>query len=183
MGAKLCEDLSMSPRPRPPHGELIEAAREQAGLSMREAARRAGVSDAWWRYVVNGWQGDTPVAGTAETVAGFARVVGVTPEELESRGQRPDAAEILRSAPRVTDAPRPRLAAVPDSPPLPDDPSDEQVEAFIIAQEPFSRRDLLWRTWRFEAAARSERVKAIRALTDPVDLEEDQEGRHREPGA
>lgn len=85
--------------------------------------------------------------------------------------------------PPQPDPERPRLAAVPDSLPLPDDPSDEQVEAFIIAQEPFSRRDLLWRAWRFTAAARSERVKAIRALTDPVDLEEDQAERHREPGA
>jgi transcriptional regulator with XRE-family HTH domain len=79
----------------PPYGELIEAAREAAGLSRREAARRAGISDAWWRYVTRGWQ-NGPITGPADTVATMARVTGVTPERLESEGQRPDAAARLR---------------------------------------------------------------------------------------
>lgn len=79
----------------PPYGELIEAAREAAGLSRREAARRAGISDAWWRYVTRGWQ-NGPITGPADTVAVMARVVGLTPERLESEGERPDAAGKLR---------------------------------------------------------------------------------------
>lgn len=36
-----------------------------------------------------------PYRGSARTIAHMARVVGVTPEELEHDGQRPDAAEVL----------------------------------------------------------------------------------------
>lgn len=84
----------------PPHGALIEEAREKARLSRREAARRAGISGNWWKFVVTGYQGETPVRGGAETVARMARVVGLSPERLESDGQRPDAAEILREIER-----------------------------------------------------------------------------------
>src|SRR5580692_9792361 len=86
----------MSRSPKPPYGELIERARGDAGLSKREAARRAGISDAWWRYVTEGRQGDTPVPGTAGTVAAMARAVGLSPERLEEEGQRKDAADALR---------------------------------------------------------------------------------------
>jgi hypothetical protein len=86
----------MSRSPKPPYGELIEQARGDAGLSKREAARRAGISDAWWRYVTEGRQGDTPVPGTAGTVAAMARAVGLSPERLEEEGQRKDAAAALR---------------------------------------------------------------------------------------
>jgi len=89
--------MSEKPPEPPPYGALIESARKDAGLSMREAARRAGISDAWWRYVVRGYQkvpGD--LDGTPGTIARMARVAGVTPERLEAEGQRPDAAGILR---------------------------------------------------------------------------------------
>ena len=82
-------------QPLPPYGVLIEAVREKAGLSRREAARRAGISDAWWRYVAAGWQ-NGPVTGTADTVAAMAHAVGVAPGDLEEEGERPDAAEALR---------------------------------------------------------------------------------------
>lgn len=89
------EPMNRPPEPPPAYGALIEAAREAAGLSRREAARRAGISDAWWRYVVQGWQ-NGPISGAADTVAKMARVVGVTPDELETEGQRADAARVLR---------------------------------------------------------------------------------------
>lgn len=100
----------MSSLPKPPHGELIEKARDDAGLSKREAARRAGISDAWWRYVTEGRQGETPVPGTADTVAAMARAVGLSPERLEEEGQRKDAADVLRDmlrAPARPDLPQP----------------------------------------------------------------------------
>jgi len=74
-------------QPLPPYGVLIEDAREEAGLSRREAARRADISDSWWRYVAAGWQ-NGPLTGTADTVA--------APDDLEEEGMRPDAAEALR---------------------------------------------------------------------------------------
>lgn len=92
--------MNRPPEP-PPEGVLIETARNEARLSVREAARRAGISEGWWRQVVKGYQslsGGTygDVRAPADTVAGMAKVAGVTPEQLESEGQRPDAAEILR---------------------------------------------------------------------------------------
>lgn len=92
----------MNRLPEPPaYGLLIEDAREKLGLSVREAARRAGISDAWWRYVVRGYQnlsggGYGQMRGPADTVAAMARVVELSPERLESEGQRPDAAAKLR---------------------------------------------------------------------------------------
>ena len=70
-------------------------------LSVREAARRAGISEGWWRQVVRGYQplkggGKAPMTGSAATVAAMAQVVGVTPEQLEAVG-RGDAAEELRT--------------------------------------------------------------------------------------
>src|SRR5580692_86725 len=103
----------MSRSPKPPYGELIERARGDAGLSKREAARRARISDAWWRYVTEGRQGDTPVPGTADTVAAMARVVGLSPERLEEEGQRKDAADVLRKMLREPQAPRLRAAPEP----------------------------------------------------------------------
>lgn len=97
----------MSSPPRPPYGELIEQARLDAGLSKREAARRAGISDAWWRYVTEGHQGSTAVPGTADTVAAMARAVGLSPERLEEGGQRKDAADALRAMLRSPARPEP----------------------------------------------------------------------------
>lgn len=100
----------------PPEGVLIESKREDAGLSKREAARRAGISEGWWRTVVKGYQSlghgsrgavrDAP----AKTIAKMAKAAGVTPEQLETEGQRPDAAEVLRGMNQ------PHLAAVPSFP-------------------------------------------------------------------
>lgn len=86
----------------PPEGELITAAlkRKRPKLTIREAARRAGISEAWWRQVVRGYQplkggGKAPMRGSAETIASMARVVGVTPDQLEA-AERADAAAELR---------------------------------------------------------------------------------------
>lgn len=93
----------MEQLPIPPEGELIEAARKRMHprVTVREAARRTGISEGWWRQIVKGAQpvsggGRVHLRGTAETVARMARVVGVTPEQLVAVG-REDAAEELRS--------------------------------------------------------------------------------------
>lgn len=108
----------------PPEGELITEAlgRIRPKLSVREAARRAGISEGWWRQVVRGYQplkggGKAPMTGSAETIAAMANVVGLTPEQLEEAG-RGDAAEELyaiREAPTARDTTDP-LGGLPNDP-------------------------------------------------------------------
>ena len=86
---------------RPPEAELLYLARSGQHLSIREAARRAGISENRWRQVEAGYQTvrkgvKVPANATAATLASMARVVGLTPDRLEAEGQRPDAAGILR---------------------------------------------------------------------------------------
>ncbi|MEV7805084.1 hypothetical protein AB0O28_19245 [Microbispora sp. NPDC088329] len=91
----------MSERPPPPpEGALITAALKAAGISVRAAARRVGISDGRWGQITRGYQNVSagqyaPVRGPALTVAKMANVAGVTPQELEEAG-RADAAEKLR---------------------------------------------------------------------------------------
>ena len=76
--------------PTPPEVELIRAARLRRGLSIREAARRAGISEGSWRRTESpGRKTRTP-----DTVARMASVVGVTADQLAGV-RRPDAAETL----------------------------------------------------------------------------------------
>ena len=121
--------------PLPPYGVLIEAAREDAGLSRREAARRAGISDSWWRYVAAGWQ-NGPLTGTADTVAAMARAVGVAPDDLEGEGGRPDAARILR---------RLRPAGAPAAPPARRDGEPQDDAAAKLFPDDETKRHV-WRT-------------------------------------
>jgi transcriptional regulator with XRE-family HTH domain len=87
-------------RPDPPAwGALISAARNRAGLSAREAARRAGISEGRWRQIAGGYQVVSTgiyarVHGPAATLARMAAVTGVTPAELSAAG-RDDAALAL----------------------------------------------------------------------------------------
>lgn len=87
--------------PQPPEGHLIAAAAERLGISIREAARRAGISYGRWRQITQGYQNVSPgsyavVHAPARTVAKMALVVGITPEQMADEGRRPDAAEIMR---------------------------------------------------------------------------------------
>jgi transcriptional regulator with XRE-family HTH domain len=94
----------MPTRPAPPPwGALITAALRQAGLSAREAARRAGISEGRWRQITSGYQVVSagvyaPVRGPTATLARMASVAGVTPAQLEQAG-RADAAAALAAAP------------------------------------------------------------------------------------
>jgi transcriptional regulator with XRE-family HTH domain len=97
----------MPTRPAPPPwGALITAALRQAGLSAREAARRAGLSEGRWRQITSGYQVVSagvyaPVRGPAATLARMASVAGVTPGQLEQAG-RADAAAVLAAAPAAS---------------------------------------------------------------------------------
>jgi len=116
----------MQTRPEPPpEGKLIADAAARNDLSIREAARRAGISYGRWRQITSGYQNVSPgefaaVHAPARTLARMAAVVGVTPEQMEGEGQRPDAAEILREN-RVTRLPvaaRPPVPDLADLPPM-----------------------------------------------------------------
>jgi hypothetical protein len=97
--------------PQPPEGELIEGAARRMKISIRAAAKRAGMSYGRWRQIVKGYQNVSPgefaiVRAPAATVAKMAAVVGVTPEELGTAGKRADAAEELRQI-QATTPPQP----------------------------------------------------------------------------
>ena len=92
----------MEQRPeQPPEGRLIADAADHMNLSIREAARRAGISYGRWRQIATGYQNISsgvfaPVHAPAKTLARMAAVVGVTADQMETEGLRPDAAEIMR---------------------------------------------------------------------------------------
>jgi transcriptional regulator with XRE-family HTH domain len=101
----------MNDRPAPPaEGELITRALKAKKLSVREAARRAGISEGWWRQIVKGYQslsggGYGPVRGPAETLARMAKVVDVTPEQLTKVGRNDAATELRKLGERPDIAP------------------------------------------------------------------------------
>lgn len=71
-----------------PEGAIIETHQRQKGLSSRKAAELAGMSDARWRQIVNGYQSiakglKAPVVGPPETIARMAKVVGAHYSEFE----------------------------------------------------------------------------------------------------
>lgn len=88
------------PAPPPQHGALIEIARKGARLSVQAAADQAGIAKATWIDSVRGFRkrgGEwEPVNPKAETIAGMADAVGVSPERLETEGGHPVAAAVLR---------------------------------------------------------------------------------------
>lgn len=90
----------MSQRPDPPPwGALITSALRRGGMSARQAARRAGISEGRWRQISGGYQVVRPgeyaaVRGPAGTLARMAAVAGVSPDELREAG-RADAARAL----------------------------------------------------------------------------------------
>jgi lambda repressor-like predicted transcriptional regulator len=92
----------METRPdQPSEGKLITEALTRAGLSIREASRRAGISYGRWRQITGGFQNVSPgsyaaVKAPASTLARMAAAAGVTPAQLAEAG-RDDAADVLTS--------------------------------------------------------------------------------------
>lgn len=77
-----------TPTARPPEAQLIYEHRKAMRLSIREAARRAGISEASWRRT----EGSRELVRTAQTLARMGRVTGVQPQRFTAIG-RQDAAE------------------------------------------------------------------------------------------
>lgn len=107
--------------PPTPEGQLLRRARELVipKLAIRAAAARIGMSAEQWGYAERGYtpgRGDRapqPFRPPAATLARMARALDLTPERLETEGQRPDAAEVLREILRNE---QPPLRPVPAPP-------------------------------------------------------------------
>lgn len=85
----------------PPEARLIRVAREARGLTAAAAADATeGISATYWRDVERGTgfrRGKrVPVRASDRLIAHMARTVGLSPDRLETEGDRPEAAGILR---------------------------------------------------------------------------------------
>lgn len=87
-----------------PEGHLIRQVRSSSfrKVSIPAAAARIGMSAEQWGYIERGYyparggNPPRPFSAPAQTVAKMAHALQITPERLETEGQRPDAAEALR---------------------------------------------------------------------------------------
>lgn len=111
-----------------PEGQLIRQVRDLSipRLSIRAAAKRIGLSAEQWGYVERGYrpagagQPPRPFSPPATTLAKMAHALEIAPERLESEGQRPDAAEILREIlHREVEAADATAAVLPSAPSWP----------------------------------------------------------------
>ena len=141
----------MDTRPEPPpEGRLIADAASRLDLSIREAARRAGISYGRWRQITVGYQNVSPgsyapVHAPARTIAKMAKVVHLVPEQLVEAG-REDAAAIL------ADLLRPEPAApVPPIETAADSGDDVTHNIMVAAGRPEERR--IWAGIRERLAA------------------------------
>lgn len=101
-------------RPQPPREALlIDEARKRHGLTHRDAADRAGLSEPGWHQIVKGYESRRgryrAVQAKSETLARIALALGITPEQLTEAG-REDAAHDLRL---ITPTPEPKPVYAP----------------------------------------------------------------------
>ncbi|WP_165243155.1 helix-turn-helix domain-containing protein [Corynebacterium lizhenjunii] len=80
-------------------GQLLQSHREQSGLSKAEAARRAGLSESWWRRLETGINirkgEEVPVKASPEALYRAARAVGLSPiVVLEAAGMDTSTPEV-----------------------------------------------------------------------------------------
>lgn len=91
--------MMTTPRPPRPHVmDLIAEHRRKRNLSLRRAGDLAGISEARWRQLENGFRptkiGPAPEQARTRTLARMAEAVGMTADELAGAGY-PGAAELL----------------------------------------------------------------------------------------
>ena len=136
---KVC---NMDTRPeQPPEGRLIADAANRLDLSIREAAKRAGISYGRWRQIVMGYQNVSPgvygaVHAPAKTLAKMAHVVGVTPLQLAEAGREDAAVWLVQLAPPEPVAPEPE----PGRPRPADDVEAVTTNVVLAATTPLERR-------------------------------------------
>jgi transcriptional regulator with XRE-family HTH domain len=76
----------------PPYGDLFERARKSRHITIQAASAAAGIVKQTWIDIVKG----RTARPKADTLAGMALAVGVSPDRLESEGRQEEAADILR---------------------------------------------------------------------------------------
>lgn len=137
---------------QPPEAALIKEALKRSRLSGREAARRAGISDARWRQIVNGYQvvsgHQVPVRAPDETLARMAHAAGVAADDLRAAG-RPEAADLLAA---LEGPPSPQSAPGAH----PSDPHLEAIAALLATLSPEAQDEVLRRVGLAEPAAHRE---------------------------
>ncbi len=135
----------MSERPPlTPLGEYLEHGRRGLlHISMREAARRAGVSEAWWRQVITGRGrvrgADAPARPTARVVVAMALAVDVDPHKATELAELEVSPEAVAAI----------AAELGEAPPLPE-PGSELADELKRIEE--------------SALPLADRLAAIRAL-------------------
>ena len=159
----------MEKRPeQPPEGKLIGDAADRLDLSIREAAKRAGISYGRWRQIVTGYQNVSPgsfaaVHAPAKTLAKMARVVGVTPAQLTEAG-REDAAAILAGPPSVAPVTATGFVTLPSLTITADDAADVTRAVVVAAIGPRLEREV----WA-EVHRHSDGTPASVIFKDPVE--------------
>ena len=93
----------MQPTP-PPEADTISTALRRSSISQREASRRAGINESYWRRVIAGHNRGVPVNASLITVARMAHAVGLTPDDLTASGGRPEVIEELRALTKTEQA-------------------------------------------------------------------------------
>lgn len=96
-------DGTPPPPAPPPEAVLLRLVRKAQGVSLQQAARAAGISKAWLSSIETGHDsrarygdGTRTVRASDEIIARLALLLQVSPERLETDGQRPDASAVLR---------------------------------------------------------------------------------------
>ena len=162
----------MESRPeRPPEGKLIADAADRLDLSIREAAKRAGISYGRWRQITTGYQNVSPgsfapVRAPAKTLARMARVVGLVPSQLTAAG-RDDAAVILADLQR----PAADTATATDSATATDvtdyaDDADDVTRAVVVAAIGPTAVRQVWA----EVHSHPEGTPASAIFADPIEV-------------
>jgi transcriptional regulator with XRE-family HTH domain len=108
-----------SPSP-PPEGVLLQRAQKRSGLTVVQAAEKAGMSRSRWNQIVSGYESvhgtRVPFKAPADTVARMALAVGVMPAQLKEvhRGDAAKALEeiVKHAPPRVPSVASPTLDAI-----------------------------------------------------------------------
>jgi transcriptional regulator with XRE-family HTH domain len=123
-----------TPEP-PPEARLISELREAIvpKLSMREAARLAGMSASLWTQYEQGYRKVTPavtipVTATDDKLASMALVVGATPGQLREAGRAPAAVVLQKLIDAGSDPKAQAVAALRASRDLPENIKKSLIE-------------------------------------------------------
>jgi transcriptional regulator with XRE-family HTH domain len=124
--------------PDPPaEAALLRLVRKARDITVADAAKAVGISKAWLSSIENGHdtrgpEGVRPVRASDTIVAHLAAYLRISPERLETEGDRPDAALVLREilAIRRREAAPPR----PDFLRFKDDPVRDALGAEVWEQ-------------------------------------------------